>query len=210
MKTVEFGFDDIQKLQKHGITGLDACVAQILIGGVPQAYHPAERVLAIAAACGRSSYEGSIIRAFHSDRYHLESDKVIVVGCDNREQKPSHQDYDFHLSSTEGDVRFADPWEKGLIFASNGKQRYDFVLINFPPIMIETNPWLDIIERSLQFLSDDGVVAITGMDADIPHLSRLQEILSGFDGVGLTPVQHFRYNGRLVVDYGLLCAQKGE
>jgi len=209
MKNVEFRSQDIQRLQRQKVDALEAHVAHILIEGVPKTYHPTENVLAMAAACGRSLHEGSIIRAFHDDRYNLESDRVMVVGCDNRERKPSHQDYDFHLSHVDGDARFGTPWEKGLIFADNGKQKYDFVLINFPALMCEKTSWIHIIDRALQFLSEDGCVAITGMDSDNPHLSKLQDILSESDGITLTPVKHFRYVGQLSASYGLLCIQKG-
>ena len=206
MNPKDFGTKEIERLRKLGVTNLDAHIAYLLIEGVPQAYHPTEGAIAMAAACGRSSHEGSIIRAFHKDRYNI--DNMFIVGCDSREIPPEHQDYDLHLSYVNGDVRFADSWEGGLISAREDKRKYDFVLINFPPLMVKMDPWPDIIRRGLQFLSEEGVIAVTGMDADLPHLSTLQDILSESEEIALTPVQNFRYVGRSVTNYGLLSIQK--
>ncbi len=209
--------EDLKKLEEYKLGPLETQLAHILIEGVPDSYQPSENVLSMAVACGRYTREASMIRAFHKSRFHISSNKVVVIGCDLDEpiskKPPAEDDYDLMLRGYVGDASRDNPWNEGLRNSGNGHVNYDFAHINYPDLF-DIDSWLPVTRKALEHLSKGGVLSIINVDfldeTELERLSKLQKELKQTEQYKVDEIQGFRYEtSRLVCfNYGLLCVQK--
>jgi len=200
VEVTKFNDEDLKQAEDIvGRFGLDAQLLYILSQGIPETYKPRKKVLTMSVGGGNHLKEGSLIRGFHGLRFGIDPDSVKTICCDI-EFRPegllysSESDYDLELrGSDEGDATSLKPWLKGLDFNGEGIF-YDFVHINYPDY-VNFSEWESIFLKSLEFLSDTGIVTtISGRSKDGGKLRRMHRELTEEFGILATPMNYYHYD----------------